>query len=145
MSTNLNNISRIKTVNRKRVGRGIGSGTGKTCGKGVKGQKSRSGVAIKGFEGGQTPIYMRLPKRGFKSQKKEGYKVVNLRDVNRLLESGVIDNCSVVTKDILFDNGIIESRDVKVKLIMHTGLDILGSKLLFKVDLYSKKSSIFSS
>ena len=81
----LNNL--IKTNFPKiRVGRGIGSGKGKTSGRGVKGQKSRSGVAIKSFEGGQMPLYRRLPKRGFKPFNKKNIAIINLSDLERLIE-----------------------------------------------------------
>ena len=73
----LNNITKVK-IPKKRLGRGIGSGKGKTSGRGVKGQKSRSGVAIKSFEGGQMPLYRRLPKRGFNPLKKEKIAIINL-------------------------------------------------------------------
>lgn len=143
MSTSLNNISKLKTNKCKRVGRGIGSGTGKTCGRGVKGQKARSGVAIKGFEGGQTPIYMRLPKRGFKSQNSARYEVVNLRDVISLVESKKIDSSAVITKDKLFNAGLISDKNTKVKLIM-TNVKKTNSGLTFQVDFYSKQAQSFA-
>ena len=77
--------------NRIRVGRGLGSGKGKTCGRGVKGQKSRSGVAIKGFEGGQMPIHRRLPKRGFNNFNRVEFATVNLRDLERAIKSKKLD------------------------------------------------------
>ena len=76
---------------RKRIGRGIGSGKGKTSGKGHKGQKSRSGVSIKGFEGGQMPIHRRLPKRGFKNIKRINYTEINLDNIQNLIDSKKID------------------------------------------------------
>jgi len=139
MSNILNNIAKLKTNNAKRVGRGIGSGTGKTSGRGVKGQKARSGVAIKGFEGGQTPLYMRLPKKGFKSRCLDKYEVVNLRNVLSLIESKKIDGTSVITKAKLFNAGLISSEDVKVKLIMAKEEDV-KSGLSFQVDFYSKQA-----
>ena len=84
----LNNTSQIK-IKKMRVGRGIGSGKGKTSGRGMKGQKSRSGVAIKSFEGGQMPLYRRLPKRGFKSfnnQVKKSVAIINLSKIQEILE-----------------------------------------------------------
>ena len=75
------------TKKRKCVGRGIGSGLGKTCGRGGKGQTARSGVALAGFEGGQTPLYRRLPKRGFKSRNKKEYQIINLCQINELIKS----------------------------------------------------------
>ncbi|MCE3255502.1 MAG: ribosomal protein [Rickettsiaceae bacterium] len=139
----LNNIAKLKTNNRKRVGRGIGSGTGKTSGRGVKGQKARTGSAMKGFEGGQTPIYMRLPKKGFKSHRGDRYEVVNLRNVLSLVESKKIDISTSVTKEKLFAAGLISSQDVKVKLIMSKG-DKVNSGLKFKVDFYSKSAQSFA-
>ncbi len=76
---------------RKRVGRGIGSGKGKTAGRGVKGQKSRSGVAIKGFEGGQMPIHRRLPKRGFNNIFRKTFNVVNIGQIQRAIDVGKLD------------------------------------------------------
>ncbi len=76
---------------KKRVGRGIGSGKGKTCGRGVKGQKSRSGVAIKGFEGGQMPIHRRLPKRGFNNYNRVEFEVVNVADIEAKGLKGKVD------------------------------------------------------
>ncbi len=133
----LNNIVKLKTKTRKRVGRGIGSGTGKTCGRGVKGQKARSGVAIKGFEGGQTPIYMRLPKRGFQSRRNKKYKVINLKDVLVLVENKKIDIAGGITKDKLLSAGLISSADVKVKLIMHNST-VINKDIVLYVDFYSK-------
>ena len=87
---------------RMRIGRGIGSGKGKTGGRGVKGQKSRTGVAIKGFEGGQMPIYMRLPKRGFNNKKfRSNYAVVNLGRLQKAIEAGRIDAAKPVDADAL--------------------------------------------
>lgn len=136
MSSALNNIAKLKTNNRKRVGRGIGSGTGKTSGRGVKGQKARTGSAMKGFEGGQTPIYMRLPKKGFKSLHGDKYEVINLRDVLSLVESKKIDGSSAITKEKLFNAGLISCKDSKVKLIAKT--DKVNTKVKIQVDLYSK-------
>ena len=83
--TNLNSTLQVK-VKKMRVGRGIGSGKGKTSGRGVKGQKSRRGVAIKSFEGGQMPLYRRLPKRGFNTLKREKIAIINLDKIQRLIE-----------------------------------------------------------
>jgi len=139
MPNPLNKITKLKTNKCKRVGRGIGSGTGKTCGRGVKGQKARSGVAIKGFEGGQTPIYMRLPKRGFKSQRSSRYEMINLRDILSLIESKKIDPSAIITKETLFGVGLISSKDAQVKLIMAKIKNVV-SGLKFQVDFYSKKA-----
>ncbi|NKX16001.1 50S ribosomal protein L15 [Brucella pseudogrignonensis] len=92
---------------RKRVGRGIGSGTGKTAGRGVKGQKSRSGVAINGFEGGQMPIYRRLPKRGFTNIFAKSFNVVSLGRVQAAIDAGKLDAKTVVNIDSLKAAGVI--------------------------------------
>ena len=97
---------------RKRVGRGVGSGTGKTAGRGVKGQKSRSGVAINGFEGGQMPIYMRIPKRGFKAPNTKKYTWVNLDRIAKAIESGQLDGKAEITEETLVSSGVLRrSRD----------------------------------
>ncbi|MEJ5080034.1 MULTISPECIES: 50S ribosomal protein L15 [unclassified Ochrobactrum] len=92
---------------RKRVGRGIGSGTGKTAGRGVKGQKSRSGVAINGFEGGQMPIYRRLPKRGFTNIFAKSFNVVSLGRVQAAIDAGKLDAKAVVNIETLKAAGVI--------------------------------------
>lgn len=92
---------------RKRVGRGIGSGTGKTAGRGVKGQKSRSGVAINGFEGGQMPIYRRLPKRGFTNIFAKSFNVVSLGRVQAAIDAGKLDAKAVVNIESLKAAGVI--------------------------------------
>ena len=86
---------------RTRLGRGIGSGKGKTSGRGVKGQKARTGVAIKGFEGGQMPLYRRLPKRGFKNVFADKYAVVNVEQLNRFEDKAVVDPAALVEAGIL--------------------------------------------
>lgn len=101
----------------KRVGRGIGSGKGKTSGSGTKGQKSRTGVAIKGFEGGQMPIYRRLPKRGFTNIFREEYEVINLGTLDQLVKSGKINPKEVISKELLCSNGFISHVNKKVKLL----------------------------
>ena len=80
------------THRKKRIGRGIGSGKGKTGGRGVKGQKSRSGVTINGFEGGQMPIYMRLPKRGFNAPNRKTFQELSIANLNRAIAAGKIDS-----------------------------------------------------
>ena len=114
--------------NRKRVGRGIGSGTGKTSGRGVKGQKSRSGVAIKGFEGGQMPLHRRLPKRGFNNLFSKKYNVFNLDRIQYFIDNGKIDAKQIINIDTLLDAKLIKSE--------RDGLKILGrGKLTSKVEL----------
>ena len=143
MSISLSNISKIKNNNRKRVGRGIGSGTGKTSGRGVKGQKSRSGVALKLFEGGQTPIYMRLPKKGFNSKSKHSYEVVNIKDIVFIAEKNKTDSV-VISKQDLERFGLINDKNSKVKLIMKDS-EIKNIKFKVEVDLYSKNAQTFTS
>lgn len=95
------------THRRKRVGRGPGSGKGKTGGRGIKGQKSRSGVAIKGYEGGQMPLYQRLPKRGFNNINSKTYSVVNLGLIQKFIDEGKIDIKNDVTEDALIASGLV--------------------------------------
>ncbi len=101
--------SRLKS---KRLGRGIGSGKGKTSGKGVKGQKAREGVALNGFEGGQLPIYRRLPKRGFKNIFRREYAPVNLGAVAKAIESGRIDAGQPITEAVLKAAGLMRGGKV---------------------------------
>lgn len=95
------------TKARKRVGRGIGSGSGKTGGRGVKGQKSRSGVSINGFEGGQMPIYRRLPKRGFTNIFAKKFNVVSVGRIQEAVDAGKLDAKASVTAEALIDAGVI--------------------------------------
>src|SRR6056297_2600625 len=95
------------TKRKKRVGRGPGSGMGKTAGRGIKGQKSRSGVAIKGYEGGQMPIYQRLPKRGFNKPNRKKFAVVNLGLIQKFVEAGKIDASGAIDEDALVASGLI--------------------------------------
>lgn len=102
---------------RKRVGRGIGSGTGKTGGRGVKGQKSRSGVAINGFEGGQMPIYRRLPKRGFNNIFAKDFNTVSVGRVQAAIDAGKLDASTVVTVETLVAAGVIRRAKDGVRLL----------------------------
>ena len=115
----LNNIKDIKGANqeRKRVGRGIGSGTGKTSGKGHKGQKARSGVAIKGFEGGQMPIHRRLPKRGFNNINRVPNVQLNIEKIEKLIDTKVIDPNKVINHKSLMEIGLVKSENSKLKLL----------------------------
>ena len=125
--TNLNSTSQIK-IKKMRVGRGIGSGKGKTSGRGVKGQKSRSGVAIKSFEGGQTPLYRRLPKRGFNPLKKEKIAVINLNKIQNLIEAKKLSENEKINIDTLKKANILSKSYKKIK--------ILGSgEIKFKINL----------
>lgn len=118
------------TKNRKRVARGIGSGTGKTAGRGGKGQKGRSGVAIKGFEGGQMPLYMRLPKRGFRKFKPDHFAHINLSTLQTAFDAGKLDGKTVVTEETLVKAGIIRRAKDGVRLL---GRGNLKAKLSLKI------------
>lgn len=102
---------------RKRVGRGIASGTGKTAGRGVKGQKSRSGVAIKGFEGGQMPIHMRMPKRGFNVPNPKHFSVVNLGRLQTAIDDGKLDAKAAITTDGLVKAGLVRRKLDGVRIL----------------------------
>ena len=104
------------TKNRKRIGRGVGSGTGKTGGRGVKGQKSRSGVALNGFEGGQMPIYMRLPKRGFNNPNAKKHAWVNLGRGSKAIADGKLDAKSI-TEETLLKAGLVRRIGDGVRLL----------------------------
>jgi large subunit ribosomal protein L15 len=106
--------SRLKS---KRLGRGIGSGKGKTSGKGVKGQKAREGVALNGFEGGQLPLYRRLPKRGFHNLFRKEYAPVNLGALNTAIENGKIDGGQPITEAILIAAGLADAALAGVRLL----------------------------
>lgn len=95
---------------RKRVARGPGSGKGKTAGRGIKGQKSRSGVAINGYEGGQMPLYQRLPKRGFNKPNRKAYAVVNLGLIQKFIEAGKLDASAAITEDALVASGLVRRK-----------------------------------
>ena len=101
----------------KRVGRGIGSGKGKTSGRGVKGQKARTGVSINGFEGGQMPLHRRLPKRGFNNIFRKDYVVVNLGTLQAAAEAGKISVGETVTADTLMEKGIIRRKRDGVRIL----------------------------
>lgn len=122
------------TRNSKRVGRGIGSGRGKTSGAGHKGQKARSGVAIKGFEGGQMPIHRRLPKRGFTNIFRKNYVEVNLGRIQSAVDAGKLDSKKPVDAAMLVEAGVIsKARD---------GVRILGKgELKAKVELHAAGAS----
>lgn len=105
------------TKNRKRIGRGIGSGTGKTGGRGVKGQKSRSGVSLVGFEGGQMPLYRRLPKRGFTNPFTKVYDQVNVGLLQKFVDSGKLDASQPVTESALIAAGVARKKPNGVKLL----------------------------
>ncbi len=98
------------TKPKKRVGRGPGSGMGKTAGRGIKGQKSRSGVAIKGYEGGQMPLYQRLPKRGFNKPNRKKFAVINLGLIQKFVDAKKIDAKKAITEDVLVESGLVRRK-----------------------------------
>ena len=112
----LNGLTKLKTK-KIRVGRGIGSGKGKTSGRGVKGQKSRSGVAIKSFEGGQMPLYRRLPKRGFNSINKNKIGKLNLSDLQLFIESKRIKSSEKIDIKYLHSSKILKKKYQKIKIL----------------------------
>ncbi|MGD9658528.1 MAG: 50S ribosomal protein L15 [Methylocystis sp.] len=120
---------------RMRVGRGIGSGKGKTGGRGVKGQKARAGVSIKGFEGGQMPLHRRLPKRGFYNPFSVDYNEVNLGRVQQAVDAGKLDANAPVTLDSLLAAGVVTKPRDGVKIL---GQGELKAKLVFEVAAASK-------
>jgi large subunit ribosomal protein L15 len=123
------------TKNRMRVGRGIGSGKGKTAGRGVKGQKARSGVAIKGFEGGQMPLHRRLPKRGFNKPNPRDLNEVNLGRIQQALEAGKLDQGAPITIESLIAAGVVSKPRDGVKIL---GVGEIKAKLSFQVAGASK-------
>ncbi|MDF1871877.1 50S ribosomal protein L15 [Vannielia sp.] len=105
------------THNKKRVGRGVGSGKGKTAGRGIKGQKSRSGVAINGYEGGQMPIYQRLPKRGFNKPNRKQFAVVNLGLIQKFIDAKKLDAKSDIDEDALVASGLVRRKLDGVRIL----------------------------
>ena len=132
----LNNRSKIKK-SKIRVGRGIGSGKGKTSGRGVKGQKSRSGVAIKSFEGGQMPLYRRLPKRGFNPLKKEDIAILNLDKIQFFINKKTINTNNVLNSTTLKKLNLINKNSKKLKIL---GTGEIKDKINIEADLASKSA-----
>ena len=132
----LNNRSKIKK-SKIRVGRGIGSGKGKTSGRGVKGQKSRSGVAIKSFEGGQMPLYRRLPKRGFNPLKKENIAILNLDKIQFFINKKTINTNNVLNSSTLKKLNLINKNSKKLKIL---GTGKIKDKINIEADLASKSA-----
>ncbi|WP_297296793.1 50S ribosomal protein L15 [uncultured Methylovirgula sp.] len=122
---------------RMRVGRGIGSGKGKTGGRGVKGQKARTGVAIKGFEGGQMPLHRRLPKRGFTPPFSKDYNEVNVGRIQEAVAAGKLATDAPVTIDTLLAAGVVSKRRDGVKIL---GVGEISAKLAFEVAAASKSA-----
>ena len=102
---------------KKRLGRGVGSGLGKTSGKGHKGQKSRSGVSIKGFEGGQMPIHRRLPKRGFNKHNRKVYRILNLGDLQKVIDNGKIDIKKEINNSVIISSGVIKNLKDGIRIL----------------------------
>ena len=135
MITLNNRTKRNKT--KIRVGRGIGSGKGKTSGRGVKGQKSRSGVAIKSFEGGQMPLYRRLPKRGFNPISKDNIAILNLDKIQSYIDKKNIKTSDILNSDLLKKLSLINKNSVKLKIL---GSGVIKDKINIEADLASKSA-----
>ena len=132
----LNN--RIKINKKKiRVGRGIGSGKGKTSGRGVKGQKSRSGVSIKSFEGGQMPLYRRLPKRGFNPIERKNIAILNLNKIQSFIDKKNVKTSEILNSNLLKKLKLINKRSSKLKIL---GSGEIKDKINIEADLASKSA-----
>tara|TARA_B100000424_G_scaffold24902_1_gene17517 strand:+ start:921 stop:1376 length:456 start_codon:yes stop_codon:yes gene_type:complete len=134
----LNSTSKIK-VKKMRVGRGIGSGKGKTSGRGVKGQKSRSGVAIKGFEGGQMPLFRRLPKRGFNSINKNKVAIFNLSKLQLLLDKKIITPSEKIDLNYLKKINLLNNSFNRLKIL---GDGELKDKITLETDFISERAKL---
>lgn len=132
----LNNRNKINKP-KMRVGRGIGSGKGKTCGRGVKGQKSRSGVAINSFEGGQMPLYRRLPKRGFNPIKNDNIAILNLEKIQSYIDKKSIKSSETLNSDMLKKLKLINKNSTKLKIL---GTGEIKDKIKIEADLASKSA-----
>ena len=135
----LNQLKSDNKKNKKRIGRGIGSGTGKTSGKGHKGQKARSGVAIKGFEGGQMPIHRRLPKRGFNNIFRNEYVPINLGIIQKLINEKKISVEKPLDLETLLKVGLLKKKNEKIKILAKGEFK---SKLKFLGFNFSKNAKI---
>ena len=132
----LNNL--VKTnFSKIRVGRGIGSGKGKTSGRGVKGQKSRSGVSIKSFEGGQMPLYRRLPKRGFNPIREKNIAIINLDKIQSFIDKKNIKTSDILNSELLKKLKLINKNSKKLKIL---GTGEIKEKINIKADLASKSA-----
>ena len=132
----LNNRKKINK-SKLRVGRGIGSGKGKTSGRGVKGQKSRSGVAIKSFEGGQMPLYRRLPKRGFNPINKKTIAILNLDKIQSYIDKKNIKTTDTLNSNLLKKLKLIDQNSIKLKIL---GSGAIKDKINIEADLASKSA-----
>ena len=132
-------LNNREKINKKkiRVGRGIGSGKGKTSGRGVKGQKSRSGVAIKSFEGGQMPLYRRLPKRGFNPILKQNIAILNLNKIQSYIDRKNIKTNEILNSDLLKKLKLINKNSVKLKIL---GSGEIKDKINIEADLATKSA-----
>ena len=135
----LNQLKSDNKKSKKRIGRGIGSGTGKTSGKGHKGQKARSGVAIKGFEGGQMPIHRRLPKRGFKNIFRKEYTPINLGIIQKLINEKKISTEEPISLKTLLKVGLLKKNNNNIKILAKGEFK---SKLKFIGFNFSKNAKI---
>ena len=133
----LNELKNKSSRSKKRLGRGIGSSKGKTCGRGHKGQKSRSGVAIKSFEGGQMPLYRRLPKRGFKRIKNKRIALINLSRIQEIINKKKISLNTKINLQNLQKSNLINNKYKKLKLL---GSGDIKEKFDFEVDFISKSA-----
>ena len=132
------NLLNYKVKSKKiRPGRGIGSGKGKTSGRGHKGQKARSGVAIKSFEGGQMPLYRRLPKRGFNSIKKNNIAILNLQQLQKYISKGKLNSRNLINLSELKKNKILKDKIEKIKLL---GNGDIKDQINIEVDFISKQA-----
>ena len=134
---NLNSLKYKIKSKKIRPGRGIGSGRGKTCGRGHKGQKSRSGVSIKSFEGGQMPLYRRLPKRGFNKSKKDVIAILNLQNLQTYMSKNKFNNDNLINLAKLKKNKILKNKVDKIKLL---GNGDIKNKINIEVDFISKSA-----
>ena len=132
----LNNRTKINKT-KIRVGRGIGSGKGKTSGRGVKGQKSRSGVAIKSFEGGQMPLYRRLPKRGFNPILRDKIAILNLDKIQSFLDKKNLKSNDIINSELLKKLKLINKNSIKLKIL---GSGNIKDKINIVADLASKSA-----
>ena len=134
---NLNSLNYKVKTKKIRLGRGIGSGKGKTSGRGHKGQKARSGIAIKSFEGGQMPLYRRLPKRGFNIIKKNNIAIINLQQLQEFISKGKLNTKILINLNELKKNKILKNKINKIKLL---GNGDIKDKINLEVDFISKSA-----
>ena len=147
--TSLNTTNKVK-IKKIRVGRGIGSGKGKTSGRGVKGQKSRSGVAIKSFEGGQMPLFRRLPKRGFNPINRNKVAKLNLNKIQSLIDKKIISEANILNLETLKKLKIVGNRYNKVKILgsgeiknkVNASIDFISSSAKEKLEKLGSKINI---